>query len=87
MCSRRDLKVNAEKSKVMVLGGEEELEHEVSVDGMRLEHVSEFKYLFWKNQAQMRQSAQEGDKWEEDFSATRSLVNGKDLQLDCAILT
>ena len=39
------LKVNAGKSKVMVLGGEEGLECEVCVDGMRLEHVSEFKYL------------------------------------------
>ena len=30
----------------MVLGGEEELEYEVAcVDGMQLEHVSEFKYI------------------------------------------
>ena len=29
----------------MVLGGEEGLECGVYVDGMRLEHVSEFKYL------------------------------------------
>ena len=29
----------------MVLGGEEGLEWEVCVDGMRLDHVSEFKYL------------------------------------------
>ena len=28
-----------------MLGGEERLECEVLVDGMRLEHVSEFKYL------------------------------------------
>ena len=31
--------------KVMVLNGEEELESEVHVDGIQLEHVSEFKYL------------------------------------------
>ena len=37
--------VNASKRKVMMLGGEERLEHEVCVEGMRLEHVSEFKYL------------------------------------------
>ena len=29
----------------MVFGGEEGLECEVCVDGIRLEHVSEFKYL------------------------------------------
>ena len=44
VCKRRGLKVNAGKSKVMVLIGEEGLEWEVRVDGIRLEHVSEFKY-------------------------------------------
>ena len=42
---RKGLKVNAGKSKVMVQGGEEGLEYEVCVDDIRLEHVSEFKYL------------------------------------------
>ena len=42
---RRRLKVNAGKSKAMVLNGEEGLECEVYVDGLRLEHVSEFKYM------------------------------------------
>ena len=42
---RRGLKVNAGKIKVMILNGEEGLECEVHVDGIRLEHVSEFKYL------------------------------------------
>ena len=42
---RRGLKVNSGKSKVMVLNGEEGLECEVHIDGIRLEHVSEFKYL------------------------------------------
>ena len=37
------LKVNAGKNKVMVLCGEEGLED--CVDGIRLEHVSKFKYL------------------------------------------
>ena len=56
---RRGLKVNAGKSKVLVLGGEEGLEGEVCVEGIRLEHVLEFKYLelFWTNQVQMRQSS------------------------------
>ena len=37
--------MNAGKSKVMLLNGEEGVECEVHVDGIRLEHVSEFKYL------------------------------------------
>ena len=45
VCRRRDLKVNAGKNELMVLNGEEGLEWEVCVDGMRLEHVPEFKYL------------------------------------------
>ena len=42
---RRGLEVNAGKSKVMTMNGEEELECEVHVDEIHLEHVSEFKYL------------------------------------------
>ena len=45
VCRRRRLKVNAAKSKVMVLNGEEGLKCEVQVDGIFLEHISEFKYL------------------------------------------
>ena len=40
---RRDLKVNADKNKVMLLGREEGLECEVYVGGIHLEHVSEFQ--------------------------------------------
>ena len=42
---RRDLKLNAVKSRVMMLGEEEGLECEVRVDGTRLEKVTGFKYL------------------------------------------
>ena len=45
MYRRRELKVNAGKSKEMVLNGEEGLEYEVHVNGIHLEHVSELKYL------------------------------------------
>ena len=45
VCRRRGLKVNASKSKVMILNGEDGLEYEVHVEGIRLKHVSEFKYL------------------------------------------
>ena len=44
-CKRRRLEVNAGKIKVMVLNGGEGLECKVHVDRIRLEHVSEFKYL------------------------------------------
>ena len=45
VCRRIDLKVNAGKSKLMVLGREEGFVCEVCLDGIGLEHVSEFKYL------------------------------------------
>ena len=45
VCRRRGLKVNADKTKEMLLGGEEWLECEVCVAWIRLEHVSKFKYL------------------------------------------
>ena len=45
VCRRRGLKVNADKSKVRVQNGEDGLECEVHVDGIHLEHVSEFKYF------------------------------------------
>ena len=39
------LKVNAGKSNMMVLNGGEELEYEVHLVRIYLQHVSEFKYL------------------------------------------
>ena len=42
---RRGLKVDAGKSKVFILNGEEGLECELHLDGICLEHFSEFKYL------------------------------------------
>ena len=45
VCRKRGLKVNPGKNKMMELGREEGLECEVCIDGMRLEHVSKFKYL------------------------------------------
>ena len=44
-CRRRGLKVKPGKGKVMVISGEERLEWEVYVDGICLEHVSEFRYV------------------------------------------
>ena len=45
VCKRRGLKVNAGKSKVMILNGKEGLECNVHIDGIDLKHVSEFKYF------------------------------------------
>ena len=45
VCRGISMKVSAGKIKVMVLNGEEGLECEVYVDGFRLEHVLELKYL------------------------------------------
>ena len=45
VCRRRSLKVNAAKSKVMLIGGEKRLEFEVYRNGICLEHISEFKYF------------------------------------------
>ena len=58
---RRGLKVNAGKRKVMLLGGEEWLECEVCVNGMRLRDKSISRNLniwdvFWAYQVHMRQS-------------------------------
>ena len=45
VCRRRGLKLNACKSKVMILNGDEGIECEVHVHVIRLERVSEFRYL------------------------------------------
>ena len=42
---RIGLEVNAVKNKVTVLRGSEGLEYEVCINGICLDHVSEFKYL------------------------------------------
>ena len=55
VCIRKGLKVNTGMSKVMVMNGEEGLQCEVYVDGIRLEHFSELNIwgVFWANQVQM----------------------------------
>ena len=84
---RRGLKVNAGKSKVMLLDGEEGLECEVWVYGKRLAHFTEFKYFGCvldelgtdepecsRKVASVRRIA----------GAIRSLVNARSLQLEYA---
>ena len=45
MCRRRGLEVKANKSEVLVLGGEKGFKREIRVGRSRLEQVLEFKYL------------------------------------------
>ena len=87
MSRRRGLKANASKSKVMVLGGEEGLECKVCVDRMRLEYMSEFKYLGCildessTDEAECRKKVSSEKRV---AGAIRSLVNARGLKLKCA---
>ena len=42
VCRRKGLKINADKRKVMVLGGEEGLGYEIHEDRAKIEQMSEF---------------------------------------------
>ena len=85
MSRRRGLRVNADKSKVMVLGGKEGLGCEIHGDVVQLEQVSEFKYLgcvlneSGTDDAECRRKGASGKE-----VAIRSLVNARGLQLECA---
>ena len=86
VCMRRGMKVNAGKSRVMVLNGEEGLECEVHINGIGLEHVSEFKYLrcvldeSGKDEAECSRNLESGRRV---AGVIRSLVYARDLQLEC----
>ena len=87
VCRRRGLKVNAGKSKVIVLNGEEGLECEVYSDGIRLQHISEFKYLG----CVLDESGTDGGECSRKVVSVwrvagsfRFLVNDRDLQLEFA---
>ena len=87
VCRRRGLKINAGKSKVMVLGGEERLECEVCVDGIRLEHVLEVKFLGCVLNESGTYEAEYSRKMasvRKVVGATRSLVNARSLKFECA---
>ena len=60
VCGRKGLKFNANKSKLIVLDGED-AECEIHVDGAQLEQVSEFKY--WG--CVLDKSGTEVAEWEE----------------------
>ena len=86
-CRRRGLKVNAGKSKVMVLNEEEELECKGHVDGIRLDYVSEFKYFGYvldESGADGEECSRKAASWRRVAGTIRSLVNAKDLQIEYA---
>ena len=80
---RRDLKVNAGKSKVLLLGGEEGLECEVYVK----EYVLEFKYLGFVLDESGTNEAEGSRKVASGWRVTgviKSLLNARSLQFGCA---
>ena len=71
----------------MVLNGEEGLECEIHVDGIRLEYVSEFKYLgcvFGESGTDGAKCSRKVVSGRRVAGAIRSLVNDMDLQLEFA---
>ena len=80
-------KINADKNKVMILNREEGLEYKVYVDGICLEHVTEFKYLGCVWDKSGRDGAECSRKMVSGrrvSGAIRSLVNTINLQLEYA---
>ena len=87
VCRRRGLKVNAGKSKMMLLNGKEGLECEIHIDGIHLEHVLEFKYLGCILDKYITDEAECSRKvasWRRVAGTITSLVNARDLQLEYA---
>ena len=87
VCRRGGLKVNAGMRKVMVFVVEEGLDYEVYIDGICLEHVSEFKYLgcvLDKSSTDEAEYTRKVPSRRRVTGAIRSLVNVKSLQLECA---
>ena len=85
MCRRRGWKGNAGKSKLVVMNGEEGLVCEVHVDGIRLEHVSELKYLgcvLDESGTDGAECSRKGVIWRRVADAIRSLASAKALQLE-----
>ena len=73
----------------MVMNGEEGLECEVHVDGVRLEHVSKFKYLGYVLDEPGTDGAECSRKTTSRrrvAGAIRSLVNARYLQIECVSL-
>src|SRR5678816_2501081 len=87
VCKRRGLKVNVDKSKVMVVS-EDSSQCEVMLDDELLEQVSEFKYLGYMLDEKGMDDAECSRKVVNDRKVAgainKSLVNVKGLSLECA---
>ena len=85
VCRRRGLKINAGKNKVIVQNGKEGLECEIHVDGIRLEHVSKFKYLgcfLDESGSYGAECSRKVASGRRVAGTIRFLVNARDLQLE-----
>ena len=87
VCTRRGMKVNASKSKVMVFGGEDGAICNIEMGGVCLEQVQNFKYLGsvlnekGNDEADCDNKVLHGRKM---AGAIRSLVNVKGMSVECA---
>ena len=84
------MKINVVKSKVMVLNIEEGLVCEVYIDGIHLEHVSEYKYLgciLDESGTDWVECCRKVASGRRVAGAIGSLINARDFQLECARLT
>ena len=85
MRRRRGLKVNASKSKVIVMNREEGLGCEVHIYGVCLEHVSEFIYLgcvFDEADTDGAKCSRKVASGRRVTGGIRSLFNARDLQTE-----
>lgn len=87
VCIRRGMRVNADKSKVMVFGGEDGSVCDIRIGGVRLEQVQSFKYLGsvlnvkGNDEADCENKVVQGRKVS---GAIRALVNAKGMSVECA---
>ena len=85
VCKRRGLKINVDKSKMMVVSGVN-TQCQITLDGEQFEQVSEFKYLGYMMNDKGTDDAECGRKVSSGrkvAGAIKSLVNVKGLSIEC----
>ena len=85
VCKKRGLKVNVDKSKVLVVNGVN-TQCQILLDGEHLEQVSEFKYLGYmlnKKGTDDAKCCRKVSNGRKVAGAIKSLVNAKSLSLEC----
>ena len=86
VCRTRGLKVNADKSKVKALDGDEGLGCKIHVGRARLDQCSEFKYLeciIYESVTDVVECGRKLASGREVLGTIRSLVNDRGLQHVC----